>query len=99
MSEADLQKVRDENAQQQSQLRAVFEQKERALQQQNSSINAEIRRKQDEISQLRATYEQKQRTLEQQNASLTSELHWKEFDIMRLRSDLSAAEMRSWRYN
>ena len=57
MLEANLQKVRDENAKQQSQMRARFERNQRALQQQNSSISAEIRRKQDEFSELRAPYE------------------------------------------
>ena len=57
MSEADLQKVRDENAKRQSQMRTMFERRERELQQQNSSIRAQIRRNQDEISQLRAKYE------------------------------------------
>ena len=56
MSEADLQKVRDENAKQQSQMRATFEQNQRSLEQQNASIRAAIRRKEDEISELRATY-------------------------------------------
>ena len=61
MSEADFQKVRDENAKQQSQMRTMFWQRERELQQQNSSIRAEIRRNQDEISQLRARYERGRR--------------------------------------
>lgn len=57
LSEANLQRVRDENAQQMSQLRAVLEQKERELKQHNDRIQAEIRKKQEEARRLREQQE------------------------------------------
>ena len=57
MAEANLKKVRDENSEQMSQLRATLEQKERELKQHNDRIAAEIRRKQEEARRLREQQE------------------------------------------
>lgn len=57
LADANLKKVKNENAQQMSQLRKVLEQKERELKKHNDRIQAEIARKQEEARRLREQQE------------------------------------------
>lgn len=58
MADANLQKIRNDNAQQMKQVRATLQQRERELQQHNAWVQAERLRKEEEARRLRQQQEE-----------------------------------------